>query len=184
MMNQWPEVRKWVDSQVATKKFQFSKLEAQKINEDAPTNNVGGGQIAGTTGDPPMGRKAQKKWVAQNESHEQFAGHAVFEVDSDTMHKGRLGKHPRHRYAKYVGEDETGQKIREYGRANPKKSIILKDGKTGAMVFLRRGEIKEGQQPTDDMIGGPPPEEKDEIQLGFMDNDGYLNPIPEAKRQK
>ena len=31
------------------------------IEEDAPVNNVGSGAIAGTVGDPPVSRKAQKK---------------------------------------------------------------------------------------------------------------------------
>lgn len=72
-------------------------------------------------------------------TEETFAGHQVFEVDTDRWMKSRFGKNRYHRYSKYVGEDETGENIRQYGRRNVKKDIILKDQTTGAMTwFLRR----------------------------------------------
>jgi hypothetical protein len=70
---------------------------------------------------------------------ETFAGHKVFEVDTDKWMKSRFGKNRYHRYSRYVGEDEGGEEIRQYGRGNKKADIILKDQATGAMTwFLRR----------------------------------------------
>jgi hypothetical protein len=95
-----------------------------QLREDI-ANNVGSGNIAGTTGDPPMIRRKQ------------FGGHEVFEVDSHTFHRCRLGKLRYHRYSRYVGEDQVGQEIRAYGRQNPRSPIVLQDVRTGAMIYLR-----------------------------------------------
>jgi len=100
------------------------------LNEDAPTNQVGSGKIAGTTGDPPVGKKVMMR---------RFANNDVFSVDTQTFNNARLGKKKYLKYEKYVGTDEIGNAIREYGRKYPKKPIILQDEKTGAMTFLRYG---------------------------------------------
>lgn len=74
-----------------------------------------------------------------DEDRETFAGTPVFEVDTDKWMKSRFGKNRYHRYSKYVGEDETGEEIRQHGRTQRKSDIILKDQATGAMTwFLRR----------------------------------------------
>jgi hypothetical protein len=97
-----------------------------ELREDAPVNAVGSGNIAGAAPgeDPPVRKK--------------FAGAPVFEVDHDKLWKSRFGKHPRHRYSRYVGEDDLGSEIKDYAKKNPKSSIILKNKSTGEMVFLRR----------------------------------------------
>jgi hypothetical protein len=100
------------------------------LNEEAPTNQVGSGKIAGTTGDPPVGKKVMMR---------RFANNDVFSVDTQTFNNARLGKKKYLKYEKYVGTDEIGNAIREYGRKYPKKPIILQDEKTGAMTFLRYG---------------------------------------------
>jgi hypothetical protein len=68
-----------------------------------------------------------------------FANNDVFAVDTQTFNNARLGKKKYLKYEKYVGNDEIGNAIREYGRKYPKKPIILQDEKTGAMTFLRYG---------------------------------------------
>jgi len=95
------------------------------LKEDAPAN------ATGAEGSDPMSVKTPFK-------PREFAGAAVFDVDDDKMFASRLGKHPKHRYSRYIGEDEVGQNIRTYAKANPKKSIILRHGKSGAMIYLRR----------------------------------------------
>lgn len=98
----------------------LSQDDMQQINElleDAPVNNMGDGAIA---------------------TNDEIMGHKVFDVDSDVLWKSRMTKHPKHRYSKYVNDDETGQQIKEYGKKNPKKGILLRNSKTGEMVFLRR----------------------------------------------
>jgi hypothetical protein len=98
------------------------------LNEDAPTNVVGG--VAGLTGDPPVPKKVMMR---------RFANSDVFVVDTKRYMNARLGKRKYLKYEKYVGSDEVGNAIREYGRKYPKKPIILQDELTGAMMFLRYG---------------------------------------------
>jgi hypothetical protein len=98
------------------------KFKEFLLSEDAPANAIGSGHIAGTNPD------------------DSFAGHKVFNVDGEKVWKSRNGKHPKHKYKKYVGEDETGEEIRKYGRENPKKGILLRNSKSGEMVFLRRAK--------------------------------------------
>jgi len=111
---------------------QFSK---KMLNEEAPVNAVGGGNIAGTGEDAPVGKKAQMALVRRAK----FANNDVFVVDTERFNKARLGKKKYLKYETYVGNDEVGNEIRQYGRKYPKKPIILQDDKTGAMIFLRYG---------------------------------------------
>ena len=67
-----------------------------------------------------------------------FAGRRVFEVDSETFNKCRLGKKKYARYEQYVGTGEVGEAIRAYGKTHhSKRGIILVDKTTGAMLYLR-----------------------------------------------
>lgn len=98
------------------------------INEDM-------GSAGCTTGGVDMVDGQLKK---PEEKDEFFAGHKVFKVDNEAFDKSRLGKTRYARYRTYVGEDDVGQKVREYGRKNPGKGIILKNHRNGAMIFLKR----------------------------------------------
>jgi len=98
-----------------------------EINEDAPVNNVGSGAIKGI--DPPKVMLRRKS----------FAGQTVFEVDDERFHKARLGKKKYIKYEEYVGNDDLGEEIRQYGRANPGRPIILQHEGTGAMMYLKYG---------------------------------------------
>ena len=91
---------------------------------------IGNGQIAGTDGqEPPVHLPRKRK---------NFAGSEVFVVGNDEFHKSLQGKTPQHRYDRYVGSDQSGEEIRQYGRTNKKKPIILQHETTGAMIYLRR----------------------------------------------
>ena len=102
--------------------------------EEAPANVAGSGAVAGLDDNPPVGKKAQKALLRR------FANNDVFVVSNEVYTKARLGKQKYHRYEKYVGNDEIGNAIREYGKKNPKKPIILQDGENGPMIFLRYGK--------------------------------------------
>ena len=95
--------------------------------------NVTGANVAGTTGDPPMGKKAQAAFIRR------FANNDVFVVDTQRFNQARLGKKKYLKYEKYVGNDEVGNAIRAYGRKYPKRPIIIQDSQTNAMTFLRYG---------------------------------------------
>lgn len=106
----------------------------KKFNEDASMvgNSVNG--VAGVRpGDEPPGK--QKSYVLLKRK---FAGTQVFEVSNDVYYKCINGKKKYGRYKKYVGDDDTGNAIREYGIKNPKLSIILKNSATGSMIYLRK----------------------------------------------
>lgn len=107
--------------------------QREYLTEDAPVNNVGSGNIAGTGDNPPVGKKAQKVLLRR------FANNDVFVVDSSRFRTARLAKKKYVKYERYVGTDDIGNAIREYGRKYPKRPIILQDEKTGAMTFLRYG---------------------------------------------
>jgi len=66
-----------------------------------------------------------------------FAGNRVFDVDTNSFMKSRFGKKPRDRYKKYLGEEDHDA-IREYCIKNPKESIVLRDKKSGSMIYLRK----------------------------------------------
>jgi hypothetical protein len=99
---------------------------SEGIEEDIA--NVTGG-IAGLDGNPP----ASKSFLRR------FAKNDVFVVDTERFNKARTGKKKYLKYEKYVGNDEVGNAIRDYGRKYPKKPIIIQDELTGAMTFLRHG---------------------------------------------
>lgn len=103
-------------------------LNSDELKEEIV--NVTGPAVAGTTGDPPVGSKVMLRRFAKND---------VFVVDTERYLKARLGKRKYLKYETYVGNDDVGNAIREYGRKYPKKPIILQDDKTGAMIFLRYG---------------------------------------------
>jgi len=128
--------------------------------EDAPVNNAGGGEVAGTgvgaDGEPgvdkrqPLGdlRKRRKRckevekaaYVSEmtEDASDTFAGGDVMDVDMERVLKAMAPKKPWERFSKYVGVDEVGENIRVHARKNWKKNIILRDAKTGIMTYLRR----------------------------------------------
>ena len=68
-----------------------------------------------------------------------FAGNDVFEIDTDTFSKFTFGKRPYVRWAKYMDlDDPHSKRIKEYCMKHNKKSIILQDSKTKAMIYLRK----------------------------------------------
>jgi hypothetical protein len=106
-------------------------LNSDTLLTEEIANNVGSGNIAGTTGDPPRGSKVMMR---------RFAGNDVFVVGQDKYKNARVGKKKYLKYESYVGSDETGEAIRQYGRKYPNKPIILQCEKTGEMTFLRYGK--------------------------------------------
>lgn len=107
----------------------------KSFNEDVGNSVTG---IAGAApGDEPPGKKGQFDIVRRK-----FAGVEVFEVTNDIYHKCLWGKTKHSRYNKYVGDDSVGQAIREYGRTNPKSSIILKNSQTGSMIYFKKDKLK------------------------------------------
>lgn len=137
----------------------------RKMQEDAAVNAVGTGAIAGCgvgpQGEPGVKLPRKKKRMDEDGQcpacglgahfaddptcngtikEETFAGAEVFQLNTDAFLKSRFGKNRYHRYSRYVGEGPDGEAVRQYGRKNTKKDIIIKDGTTGAMVYLRKNQ--------------------------------------------
>lgn len=67
-----------------------------------------------------------------------FANNTVFDVPGDKYHQCVKGKFRYHRYDKYVGNDDVGEAIRQFGRNNPGAGILVRDQDTGAMSYLKK----------------------------------------------
>jgi len=103
--------------------------ESGFLAEDAPINAVGTGNIAGAG----VGTQGEPGYTAKGK----IRGMKIFEVDFDTFYRVRFGKNRYHNYKRYVGEDEIGQDIRNYGRKNPGEGIVLQNPKSGILTFLK-----------------------------------------------
>ena len=131
------------------KDFTEFQEDAKKKKNEEIANSVGGGGVAGLDigltykkkKEDEKKVKALKKKMKIDEEVKMgtFAGKQVFVVDSDTYHQCRLGKKQYARYEKYVGKNNVGLAIREYGLKFPKRPIILQNGENGPMLYLRYG---------------------------------------------
>jgi hypothetical protein len=114
----------------------------EKFSQNLPllseSMTAGAGGIAGIgigpAGEPGLSVAAQRSYT--------WANSRVFVVPTDKFLKSRFVKNPHHKYSKYVGDDEEGEEIRQFGRSNPNTPIILQDKQTGAMMYLRHGRQK------------------------------------------
>ena len=109
-----------------------------KIEEDgaigaAPTNNAGGGAVAGlgvgSQGEPGIKRK-------------KFAGSDVFKVPTKSFVMARMLKRKGMRFEQYLGDPVIAKEVAEYANKNYGKGIVLEDEQTGAMMYLRYGKGK------------------------------------------
>ncbi len=133
------------------------------IKEDAPTNNVGSGAIAGAgvgaMGEPGVSVKAQRKRQRREKSTptpviinmlrrkapiaeecETFAGAVVFEVSTEVFYNTKNQKRKHKTWRKYLEEDDCLAEIREYANKHPHKPIVLKNRTTGEMLYARYGK--------------------------------------------
>ena len=128
------------------------------IREDAPTVNVGGGNIAGAgigkDGEPGVPKKKQprngsiptsailgmlrRKAPSQlaEESLPTFAGAVVFEVSSSLFHNLIHAKKKGRHWRTYLEEDDCFAEIREWANKN-KGPIIVRNECTGEMRYVR-----------------------------------------------
>ena len=110
----------------------FELISEELLMEGAPANSVSAGNV---NLDPF--KKKRKNAKVQTET---FGGKKVFVVSPERFYDSRLGKSRYARYEKYVGNDKLGEAIRQYGLANPKAPIILKNSGNGAMLYLKYGK--------------------------------------------
>ena len=108
---------------------------AEELDEEGLA--AGGGGIAGLGVDNPSKPGQAEPGVRRKKK--KFAGSEVFLVKPEVYMRARFGKKRYGKYENYVGNDETGEAIRQYGRSNPGKPIILQDELTGGMIYLKYG---------------------------------------------
>jgi len=131
------------------------------IKEDAPTNNAGGGSVAGIgvppNAEPGVSPKVQKKKygktrtpllfpdmikrsqpnnIVESRRKESFAGAAVFEVSSSLFHNLTMQKRKGKHWRTYLEEDDCYAEIREYA-SNNNGPIAIQNEKTGEMRYIR-----------------------------------------------
>ena len=114
---------------------------SESVDEDAPTNAVGGGMSPHFGGegevqgyDPQLGQKKKRK---------KFAGAEVFELSSDEYNTCMHGRKKYERWNRKLNmEDIDNQDIRSYAHKNPGKPIVIQDKITGIMSYLIHGDKK------------------------------------------
>jgi hypothetical protein len=97
----------------------------------APTNNVGGGAIAGL-GVGPQGEPGIRR----------FAGSRIFKVPTKNFIMARMLKRKYAKFEQYLGDPIVAKEISEYANKNWKEGIVLEDEQTGALMYLRYGKGK------------------------------------------
>jgi hypothetical protein len=129
------------------------------IDEDAPTVNAGSGNIAGIgvgpQGEPgvspkrqpkrnkspllfpDMIRRSQPQNVVESRHKGQFAGAAVFEVNSKLFHNLTMQKRKGKHWRTYLEEDDCYAEIREWALKNPKSKIVVRNESTGEMRYIK-----------------------------------------------
>jgi len=124
------------------------RKEEVEIDEAEIATSIGSGGTAGLDlglnfkkkkEDVKKAKALRKQMVGEEVQRTTFAGKDVFIVDSETYYNCRLGKKKYGRYEKYVGKGKVGQTIREYGLKYPRRPIILQNGESGPMLFLKYG---------------------------------------------
>lgn len=102
-----------------------------------------GGAVSNVTGgmdmaDSVLGKRKKITSTVEYKPDDEHNGAAVFDVSDANLMKSRFGKNRYLKYSSYIGADETGQKIKEYSKANPKKNIILRNKGSQNMMYFRR----------------------------------------------
>ena len=125
-----------------------TQKEDVELDEAEIATSIGSGGTAGLDmgltykkkkEDVKKAKALRKQMVGESVQRTTFAGKDVFIVDSETYYNCRLGKKKYGRYEKYVGNGKVGQTIREYGLKYPRRPIILQNGESGPMLFLKYG---------------------------------------------
>lgn len=128
-------------------------IDARVYKEEAPVNNVGGGNIAGAgvgpNGMPGVSKRNQKKHqnkvlrrtLPQALETGLFWGKTTLKVPSSMIHECRVQKIKGKWWTTYLGESEVALAIREWANANPDSPVILEDD-IGNICIVRYSKDK------------------------------------------
>ena len=124
------------DSKAGAEKRERQVQYFKHMSEDAPTNSVGGGAVAGIgVPNPNLPNQAEP-----GVKRKKFAGSTVFKVPTKSFVMAKMLKRKGVRFESYLGDPVVAKEIAEYANKNWHEAIILEDEQTGAMVYLRYGK--------------------------------------------
>jgi len=128
----------WDKAEARSKaKDSYEKHTGKRMEEDAPANSAGAGNVAalgvGPKGEP--GRSAQMMPMVRRGK---FAGKPTFIVSSTTFNSLKEAKRMRKHWRTYLNEDDAYHDLREYAKSC-KGPIIVEDELTGCCMFVRYG---------------------------------------------
>ena len=104
----------------------------ESTNEEISTTTASVGTVTNPLDIAPKKKKRRCEL-------EKFIGSRVFEVSSDEYSRCLQGRNKFERWNKFFEtESDSGGSIKKYSHRNPNSPIIIKDEKTGEMMFLRR----------------------------------------------
>lgn len=129
-----------IDAKRNKKPIPLGKTMGSYVDEDAPVNAAGGGNVAalgvGPQGEP--GRSAQMMPMARR--GKKFLGVETYIVPSRVFNQIREAKRKGKHWRKYLDEDDAFHHIRMEAKRNKKGAIIIEDENTGALIFARYGK--------------------------------------------
>jgi hypothetical protein len=124
------------DSKAGAEKRERQVQYFKHMSEDAPTNSVGGGAVAGIgVPNPNLPNQAEP-----GIKRKKFAGSTVFKVPTKSFVMAKMLKRKGVRFESYLGDPDIAREVAEYANKNWHEAIILEDEQTGAMVYLRYGK--------------------------------------------
>lgn len=128
-----------IDSKRNKKPIPLGKTMGSYVDEDAPVNAAGGGNVAGLgvgpQGEP--GRPLQLMPIARR--GKKFMGVEPYLVPSRVFNQIREAKKKGKHWRKYLDEDDAYHFIRMEAKKNKKGAIIIEDENTGALCFVKYG---------------------------------------------
>jgi hypothetical protein len=127
-----------IDSRRKQKPIPLGKTMGSYVDED---NVVGGGAVAGL-GVGPQGEPGRPpELMPMQKRRGKFMNLETFIVPHSTFVSLREAKRKGKHWRTYLNEDDTYHDIREYAK-NCKGPIIVEDKSTGAMMYVRYGDVK------------------------------------------
>jgi len=124
------------DSKAGAEKRERQVQYFKHMSEDAPTNSVGGGAVAGIGVENPNLPNQAEPGVKRKK----FAGSTVFKVPTKSFVMAKMLKRKGVRFESYLGDPDIAREVAEFANKNWHEAIILEDEQTGAMVYLRYGK--------------------------------------------
>lgn len=129
-----------IDSRRKEKPIPLGKTMGSYVDEDAPVNAAGGGNVAGL-GVGPQGEPGRPKiLMPMVKRGKPFLGVETYIVPSRVFNQIREAKRKGKHWRKYLDEDDTFYHIRMEAKKNKKGAIIIEDENTGALCFARYGK--------------------------------------------